>query len=600
MNEPEKNTQTPRSAGPGKAVAPRQAPTGTPRPAQAASTVGQRPTTKPAAGQPPRPAGARPTAAPTASAAQTTPNKQTAARPATGKQTTVRPGTAKTTATRPATGKQTTIRPVTGKATTIRPGTKKTTAIRTATTGKRPVASTAVLKRKKNRLRKNIGIFILLIAIFLLTGPFPADNTPWQNTAYGKHSLSTLASSEPSLAEGQLLAGIASEDITPEVGQPLMGYSDRKPLESTGTLSPCKVRALTLGTNKLAVTIVSVDALLVLDDLAEEVLRRTGLRSDDLFFTATHTHSGPGGWEKGRIVEFFYGKYNPRYFDKLASSITKAIQDSRSPSSLRPATLRFASANASDFVVNRIYGDVGGHSALSTVSALIVNEPGKEKPRAILTSFAAHATVIRREEHRASSDYPGEFCETLKKETGAEMVLFAAGAVGDARPSGSGEEYEKRIATGLMLALRPELKAAKEIEFNDILTWNIPVDIPPARLSSGVGPNWKLLPLLTPHVFPQLTRLSFLKLGNFALCGWPADVAGEVAAPLQAKAAKDGLTLLITSFNGSWRGYFTTPETYMAVNKYETRDVGFLGPQAGDFFSALTTRMFTRALKDTH
>lgn len=497
-----------------------------------------------------------------------------------------------------AVGKTTKLgRPVTGKQTTIRPATRKTGAIGSVTTGRRAVIAQSVARRKSSRIRNNVGILLMFIVLFLLIGPMPADNAPWQDTTWGKASKALIEANNPSVAEGQLLAGWAVEDITPAEGQPLMGYSDRKPLGASGEpLSRCYARALTVGTNKIAVTIVSVDSLLILDDLAQEIIKnRTGLRSDDIFFTATHTHSGPGGWAKGMAVEYFYGKYESMYFDRMATAISKAILASRSPDVLRPARLSFASAEAPDYVSNRIYAGLPGHPALTTISALIVSDPEKDKPRAILTSFAAHATVIRREEHRASADYPGELCRLLQKETGAEMVMFAAGAVGDARPNGSGEDYLPRMANGLIKALKPELAKAKDVKFDNIVTWNVPVDLPKTRISCGA--EWSWFPFFAPHLLPAQSHISFLKLGNVALCGWPADVAGEVAAPLQAKAAKDGLNLLITSFNGNWRGYVTLPETYKTRSEYETRSVGFIGPQAGVFFSDLTTMIYKKALK---
>ncbi len=497
----------------------------------------------------------------------------------------------------PAVGSTTrTGKPVTGKQTGVRPATRRTGAVGTITTGRRAVAAQTIARRKQSRVRNNIGIFLMFVAIFLVVGPMPADNEPWQNTEWGKRSQAIIATNQPSMAEGQLLAGWGMEDITPVEGQPLMGYSDRKPLGASGEpLSRCYARALTIGTGKLAVTIVSVDSLLVLDNLADEVVKRTGLRSDDIFFTATHTHSGPGGWAQGRIVEFVYGKYESMYFDRMATAISKAILTSRSPDVLRPATLSFASAEAPDSVGNRIYAGLPGHPAIPTLSALVVTDVGKDKPRAILTSFSAHATVVRREEHRASSDYPGEVCRLLQKETGAEMVMFAAGAVGDARPLEAGADSLGRVAGGLVKRLKPELAKAKDIKFDNIVTWNVPVDLPKARIALGAG--WTWLPFFAPHIQPMQARLTLLKIGNFALSGWPVDVSGEVAAPLQAKAAKEGLNLLVTSFNGNWRGYVTLPETYTTRGEYETRLAGLLGPQAGVYFSDLTTMMYKKALK---
>jgi len=99
----------------------------------------------------------------------------------------------------------------------------------------------------------------------------------------------------PSAAAEQLLAGVASADITPAAGLNLWGYSNRTH-GATGTLDPLMAKALVLKVGKTFIAIVSLDlgrtpedALLA--ELRDKTLARCGV--GNLFITASHTHHAP-------------------------------------------------------------------------------------------------------------------------------------------------------------------------------------------------------------------------------------------------------------------------------------------------------------------
>lgn len=439
------------------------------------------------------------------------------------------------------------------------------------------------------RKRLIVAGAILLAIIGVVVGPWPADNTYWEETDWGKSTRERIKTLKPLAASGKLSIGLARVPIDPEPGQPLMGYSDRTPLASEGVLTPCEAKALTLRCADAAVTIVSVDALLVLDDLMDEVIRRSGLRPEELYFTATHTHSGPGGWARGVIEEFCYGKFEQRYFDRLAEQIVSAIAASRKDT--RPATLEYVCADAPEWLENRIFP---GRLCLSTLPALIFKDEQSGKIRSILTAFSAHATVLRRENHRSSADYPGYLCAELEKATGAELALFAAGGIGDARPKTSGEEGAKKMGVALADKIIRQFTRSTPLRSNQLVSQRLIVDLPKARFALGL--DAKVFPLVSPMFFSRQTHLSVLRIGEGVLTGWPADVAGEVAEPLQDWGQQESVALFLTSFNGNWRGYFTLPDTYGEVNTYETRMTGFLGPWAGHYFTTLTEELVKASL----
>ena len=66
-------------------------------------------------------------------------------------------------------------------------------------------------------------------------------------------------------------------------------------------------------------------------------------------------------------------------------------------------------------------------------------------------------------------------------------------------------------------------------------------------------------------------RLSFRWCGNTVLLGTPCDFSGEFVADFKPLIAKQGVNLMITSFDGGYIGY-VTPDRYYDRATYETRD----------------------------
>lgn len=435
-------------------------------------------------------------------------------------------------------------------------------------------------------------LFLLFIA-FIIVGPWPADNTHWSKAKYGIDTLDNLAQTEELRGKGELMIGFSSKSISPEIGQPLMGYTDRETLASNGVLTECNAKALTVVSGEAKVTFISVDALLVLDLLRKEVLYKTAIPPDELYFMASHTHSGPGGWAKGVVEELYYGGFNQKYFDRMLNQICAAITESREDKNLKPATLEYVTANAPELLENRIYGDERAAYPLLT-AAVFRSKNDDNKILSILTTFSAHATVVRKRTLKSSADYPGELCRKLQVETGAEMVLFGAAAMGDARPNANGEEAAVRMGETLAKKLIPKIKAGKGKKVESITALNLPVELPPARLAVA-GSGLKLFPLFMPSLMSTRTHISLVRIGDIAYVGWPADVAGELMPGILEHTKENHLQdIILTSFNGNWRGYFTTSQTYFERNAYATRTMGFMGPWAGDYFTDLTAQMLKR------
>ncbi len=438
-----------------------------------------------------------------------------------------------------------------------------------------------------------IYLLWILAFIYLLVGPVWITDKPYSAAGYYAETLETLEHTDFLRGQGTLAAGFSRHRIKTEVGQPIMGFSDRSPLASVGEQTPLYARALTVKVGETAVTIVGADVMLLMGNIIDDILRETGLSRAELFFTATHTHSGAGGWYRHPVFELFYGKFSSEYYQNLKGALVTAIKESRR--NLKPVRMKYTRVAAGEWLEDRIYKDnpsaagTGYHGVNPYFTGVSFVDAGNpEKVIAILTAYAAHATVIRKDEHRFSSDYPGVLCSELEKLTGADGVMFAAGSVGDARSVYLHEQGANTLGMNLARRLAPAIAASPSRNVTTLASMYLPLSMPKVRMSL-FGPQTSVFPLISNMLFENPAYVSYLQLGEFVLIGMPADIAGELTKELQEERET-----LITSFNGSWKGYVTKVDTYKTRDSYSTREMGLSGPQAGEYLMDIAAKIFAK------
>jgi hypothetical protein len=446
-------------------------------------------------------------------------------------------------------------------------------------------------EKKTKRLWLKIFLFGMLL-IILVAIPWPADNSSYINSTYQKNTLDRLASTNIEITKkGPFLTGFAETDITPPPGHPLAGFASRRPKAYDDIHSRCYGKALTIARDSQMVTILTADILIFHKTTIESILKKTGLRSQDIYFTTTHTHAGPGGYINGILKEIIMGKYNDEYFEKLTSRLSNAVLQSRK--NLRQTESGFINVDASDLLENRI--DKRG-KAFGKLSAIVFQEINTRKTIAALICFSAHPTILREWTHALSSEYPGILSDAIKQRTQAEIVLFAAGAVGDS---------ESNLKNPVDLIMRAEvygrLLADKLLNNWDRLSFqknpslaNIQLDADLGQVRVCVGPKLRVNPLLTNWLTDRKARLHMLRIGKVVLAGFPSDYCGDLAFKLDLWTKERGLELMPTSFNGDWKGYAATSETFFSHGGYETRDMNFFGPYWGEYLNDLVKQMVER------
>ena len=233
----------------------------------------------------------------------------------------------------------------------------------------------AGLESKRRRFYRRKGVWVaagVVVALLVLVGPWPTYRSHFAGSGYAETTFARIEKVDLSGRRGALLAGVAVVDITPPVGEPMGGYSARDPMVSRGVLDHTWAKALSLTSGHKTVTIVAGDLLLVSPELRQAILARCGLAADEVYFTATHTHTGGGGYSPQWAWEYVLGEYDEKILDRLAGAFAGAI--ARSRADMQPALIRIAQirddAALDALLVNRLLKSPGGRFRACTCCGL--------------------------------------------------------------------------------------------------------------------------------------------------------------------------------------------------------------------------------------
>src|SRR6185436_11789363 len=106
--------------------------------------------------------------------------------------------------------------------------------------------------------------------------------------------------------------GWGKYNITPAYQMPMAGYKPRNHFESVHDSLYAQIIGIESGT---PVFIVSVDLLLFPPAIKEKVESelKKAIPNAFVYFTATHTHNGLGGWDNSLGGEFITGTYHDEW-----------------------------------------------------------------------------------------------------------------------------------------------------------------------------------------------------------------------------------------------------------------------------------------------
>jgi len=235
-------------------------------------------------------------------------------------------------------------------------------------------------------------------------------------------------------------------DITPDTPQWLQGYGPR---QSTGVHDPIYHRIAVLDDAATTLCLVSTDICTIspsfYQDFCKKLERETSIRSENFWWSTTHTHSaphvGPQDLAKlfsGTLGDRFSIKHDTAYWASVADKLIAGIKEAQSL--LEPARLGIAAGTAAANV-NRRQRRADGRTVLG------VNPEGPvdrqlgvfriERPDGtligLIANYAVHGTSLGGKNQLISGDVPGYAAHYVERSTGVPM-LFINGAEGNAAP----------------------------------------------------------------------------------------------------------------------------------------------------------------------
>ncbi len=250
-------------------------------------------------------------------------------------------------------------------------------------------------------------------------------------------------------------AGFAEQIITPPLGTPLAGFFHNR--VSVRIRDDLHARAVVLSDGRTRVAIISLELICVDSDFVDKakalIEAETGLDSDHVMITATHTHTGPEVRLVGNKVS-----RNEAWLAGLPRLIADAVRQAREHSI--PVTLRAGKVATDGYVFNRLFkrrdgteqmgrggdaSDLLGPAGpvdpdLQTLS--FVDEKGTV--RGIIFNLGMHGgpTIGGGDADFISADWPGEVARHLRLLYGPDVLpMYLQGSCGDTWP----HPYTNRI-----------------------------------------------------------------------------------------------------------------------------------------------------------
>lgn len=459
----------------------------------------------------------------------------------------------------------------------------------------------------KKTIRTIGSLFFLLIVLtyFVFSR---VDHTPYHYEDFFKHTLERLDQLENDLVvtHGPIQAGFSKVSITPVLNHshddwekgifgyvPLAGYGARKGQTATGVNDSIFVKAMALKSQGQLLVFVTADLLLFPPNVTDSLvahLSKAGLTRDQLVFSATHTHSAPGGFGYGRLGTEFAGNYNPEIVRWLVLQVSEAIN--ASIEDLKPSRIGSGHFDAAEFTKNRLVGDMMGIKN-DIFNLVHVEQIGYNS--AIIGSFAGHSTTLGPDNMLISGDYPGYWSRKTSKVTSSEAMFFA-GSMGSQRPFGEGRGFDRAQFIGEALAEKT-ITHYTSVNMHDslmIAALSLKVDLPPPhlRLTPRINLSSFLSRRMMSYPYHENVYIQAVRIGNLIWLTIPAELSGELANQILNDLSAKGFEGIITSFNGSYIGYII-PGKYFYMDKYEPKTMGWFGPYLGDYTMDLTRYLYT-------
>lgn len=431
-----------------------------------------------------------------------------------------------------------------------------------------------------------VAAAVLLLGLATLT---TVDRSPKEDSSFYKNTLADLDTSTwSSSTSSHWLGGWAAVNVTPAQPAELVGYSPRGPY--TFVQDSSHVKALTLSNGKSSIAWLNYELLIVHPQLADQVragVQEAGISLDQLIFTATHTHSGMGGYMPGMVGSLAFGGYDEQVVEQLVAGSVRALQTALA--SQDTVTIAYKKTSVPDLVSNRFVK--GGPTDPFVRQVLLQQKNGK---KASFITYSAHATALSSKFMGLSGDYPAFLTQHLEEEE-VDFALFAAGTVGSHRPLTQGNTPEQVNAYALAIETRLSADTSAVALKGTALLRTSQLQINLGEPQLRISNNLRLRPWVFRYLLGEMPAyLDISQVGNILFISSSGELSGVFYEAWDALAEEKGLHLVVTVFNGSYVGYITPDELYDA-QFHEVREMNWFGPGNGQYFDRLIKGLIQKA-----
>jgi neutral ceramidase len=193
----------------------------------------------------------------------------------------------------------------------------------------------------------------------------------------------------------------------------------------------------------------SIDHHIALD-VVERLQRRFGLvyQLDNVIITATHTHSGPGGYWQSRTATGLDGGLYPEHYDAIVRGITASIV--KAHDDLQPGKLFIGAGEVADAGVNRSViaylenpaEERARYSKDTNTSMTVLKFVDDSGEIGVISWYALHPTAMNFYNHLISGDHKGYAALRMEQQHGTTyasaddfVAAFAQSDPGDVTPN---------------------------------------------------------------------------------------------------------------------------------------------------------------------
>ena len=323
------------------------------------------------------------------------------------------------------------------------------------------------------------------------------------------------------------------------------------------------------------VTWLTLDVVAVDQTLVRAIAGRLGPDAGTLIVSASHTHSGPGGYVASTVAGFLtMDRFDAVVHEAIVAAAVAAVR--LAESARAPARVGVATVDGPPIIASRL-----GQPLDRELIVLSLRRP-EGAPVAAVWNFGIHGTMLGGRNLELSGDVIGVASQEVERTLGVP-ALFVPGALGDVSPARHGLASLPAAGAELAAAVLEGWKAAAPLARTTLAvrTTTVPLTAPYVSLRNCLG-DWvpRRLGMRLGDMFPQQAVVTAVSLGDAA---WVV-VPGELQTALGRRLKGSGRALFdavfVAGVSNDYLGYFVTAADYDRPAYVTCASV--YGPDAGD------------------